>query len=335
MKEILKKLIRKEELNEEDINEMVEGIEKNTFSPVQLSAILATLEAKKFNSKELFLMVEKLIQKSQLIDLGEDCLDVCGTGGDEKQTFNISTATMFVVAATGIKVAKHGSKAVTSNSGSYDVLEALGINPITLTAKAKEAMEKTNIAFLFAPTYHPIFKNIAPVRKELGIKTIFNIMGPLLNPAKAKRQLMGVFNPELTETIAEVMKLRGIERAMVVNGDGLDEITTTGKTKITELKNGKISTYYFDPKEYGIKYAKFEELGAKTKEESATIILDILNGKKSKMRDVVVLNAAAALIIAEKAKDFKEGIKLAQEAIDSKKALKKLEELKKLSQEKS
>jgi len=330
MKEILKKLIRKEELNEKDIDKIVSEIEQNKYSTAQMAGILCALESKKVTANELVMLVDKLIQKAATIELGKDCIDVCGTGGDEKQTFNVSTAAMFVVAGAGIKVAKHGNRAVSSNSGSYDVLEALGINMGNITAKPKETMEKTNIAFLFAPNHHPLFKNIGPLRKELGIKTVFNLMGPLLNPAKAKKQLMGVFNPEITETIAEVMKKRGIERAMIVHGKGLDEITTTGKTKISELKNNKINTYYFDPKEFGISYANIEELKAKTKEESAEIILEILKGKKSKKRDIVVLNAAAALIIAGKAKDFKEGIKLAEESIDSGKALKILEELKKV-----
>jgi len=330
MKEILKKLIRKEELDEKDIDKIVSEIEQNQYSTAQMAGILCTLESKKVTANELTMLVNKLIQKAATVELGKDCIDVCGTGGDEKQTFNVSTAAMFVVAGAGIKVAKHGNRAVSSSSGSYDVLEALGINMGNITAKPKETMEKTNIAFLFAPNHHPLFKNIGPLRKELGIKTVFNLMGPLLNPGKVKKQLMGVFNPEITETIAEVMKKRGTERAMIVHGDGLDEITITGKTKISELKNNKISTYYFDPKEFGINYATIEELKAKTKEESAQIILEILKGKKSKKRDIVVLNAAAALIIAGIAKNFKESIKLAEESIDSGKALKVLEELKKI-----
>ena len=332
MKEILKKLIRKEELNENDAEEIINGIEQNNYSPIQMSGILCLMEAKKITPKELTMLTEKLIQKAQTIKLGEECIDICGTGGDEKKTFNVSTATMILAASAGAKIAKHGNKAVSSNSGSYDVLEALGINMENATSKPKETFEKTGIAFLFAPNHHPIFKNIAPVRKELGIKTIFNLMGPLLNPAGAKKQLMGVFNPEITETIAETMKMRGIKKAMIVNGDGLDEITITGKTKITELNNEKINTYYFDPKEYGFEYAKIEEIQAKTKEESAEIILNILKGKKSPQRNIVVLNSAAALIIAGKAKDFKEGITLAEKSIDSGKALEKLEELKKITQ---
>ncbi|MFA6064567.1 MAG: anthranilate phosphoribosyltransferase [archaeon] len=332
LKEIIKKVIQKEELNEKDVEEIVTLIEQNTFIPTQLAGLLCALETKKITANELSLLVEKLIQKAQTVDLGKDCIDVCGTGGDGKNTFNISTATMFVIAGAGVKVAKHGNKAVSSSSGSFDALEALGINTANITINPKETMNKTGIAFLFAQKHHPLFKNVGPLRKELGVKTVFNLMGPLLNPAKTKKQLMGVFNPELTETIAEVMKKRGIERAMVVNGEGLDEITITGKTKITQLEKSKITTTYFDPKEFGFNYAKFSELEAKTKEESAQIILDILNGKKGAKRDIVVLNAAAALIVAGKAKDFKEGIKLAQESIDSGNALNTFEELKKTSQ---
>ncbi|MFA5125435.1 MAG: anthranilate phosphoribosyltransferase [archaeon] len=330
MKEILKKLIKKEDLDEKDIDKIVEVIEKNNYSTIQMAGILCALESKKVTANELTMLVNKLIQKATIVELEKDCIDVCGTGGDEKQTFNVSTAAMFVVAGAGAKVAKHGNKAVSSNSGSYDVLEALGVNMERVTAEPKKTIEKTNIAFLFAPNHHPLFKNIGPLRKELGIKTVFNLMGPLLNPGKVKKQLMGVFNPEITETIAEVMKKRGVERAMVVHGEGLDEITITGKTKISELKNNKISTYYFDPKEFEINYAPIEELKVKTKEESAQIILEILEGKKSKKRDIVVINAAAGLIIAGIARDFKEGIKLAEKSIDSGKALKVLEELKKL-----
>jgi len=332
MKEILKKLIKKEELNEADVEKIISEIEQNTFAPAQLAGILCAMESKKVTSNELYYFVEKIIQKAKTVDLGGDCIDICGTGGDGKNTFNVSTAVMFVVAGAGVKVAKHGNKAVSSSSGSYDVLEALGVNMTNLTTNPAKAMNKTGIAFLFAPNHHPLFKNMGPLRKELGIKTIFNLMGPMLNPAKAKKQLMGVFTPELTEPIAEVMKKRGIERAMVVNGEGLDEITITGKTKITELNNGKIKTYDFDPKEYGFKYSSEKELLATSKEDSAKIILEVLSGKKGAKRDIVVLNSAAALIIAGKAKDFKEGIKLAEDAIDSGKALEKLEALKKASQ---
>ncbi|MFA6269221.1 MAG: anthranilate phosphoribosyltransferase [archaeon] len=333
MKEILKKLIRKEDLNETDVEDIVSNIEQNTFVPNQLAGILCALETKKPTPNEITYFVEKLIKKAETINLGEDCIDVCGTGGDEKNTFNISTATMFVAAGAGAKLAKHGNKAVSSNSGSFDVLEALGVNTLNLTKDPKKVMKKTGIAFLFAQKHHPIFKNIGPLRKELGVKTIFNLLGPLLNPSRVKKQLMGVFNSELTETVAEVMKKTGVQRAMVVNGEGLDEITITGKTKITQLNEGKITTTYFDPKEYGFNYAKIEELRANTKEESAKIILSVLKGEKSAKRNVVVLNAAAALIVSGKTMDFKEGIKLAEKSIDSGAALKKLEELKLITNE--
>ncbi|MEK6959097.1 MAG: anthranilate phosphoribosyltransferase [archaeon] len=331
MKEMLKKVIRREELDENDVSTLVGAIEQNNFVPTQLAGLLCALETKRVTPNELSLLVEKLIEKAELVDLGDGCIDVCGTGGDERNTFNISTATMFVIAGAGVKVAKHGNRAVSSSSGSFDVLEALGINTTNITANPKISLEKTNIALLFAQKHHPLFKNVGPLRKELGIKTVFNMMGPLLNPAKTKRQLMGVFSPDLTETIAEVMKKRGIERAMVVNGDGLDEITITGKTKITELDNGKMKTYYFDPKDYGFSYGKFEDLAVKNKEESAKVVLEILGGKRSCRRDIVVLNSAAALIVAGKTKDFKQGIKMAEDTIDSKKALKTLEELIQLS----
>ncbi len=332
MREILKKLIQKEELNEEEIEQIVLRIEQNNFSQVQMSGILCALESKKATANELAIFAEKLIKRAQIINLGGECIDVCGTGGDESKTFNISTAAMFVAAGGGVKIAKHGNKAVSSSSGSYDVLEALGVNMNNAVANPVQTMKQTNIAFLFAQKHHPIFKNIAPLRKELGVRTIFNILGPLLNPSKTKKQLMGVFDPNMTEIVAKAMKKNGIIRAMVVHGRGLDEITTTGKTKITELNNGKTNTYYFDPKEIGIPYATVDELKANNKEESAKIILDVLLGKKTKHHDIVMLNAAAAFVVSGKAKDMKEGKKLAEESIESGKALKVLEKLVEITQ---
>lgn len=331
MKDFVMKLLKKENLSKDDIKIIVRAIENNDFEAIQMAALLTALEAKGVTSDELYYFVSNIIEKAIIVDLGEDCIDVCGTGGDRKDTFNISTAAMFVIAGAGVKVAKHGNVAVSSSSGSYDVLMELGVKTDLGTEKAKEVIDKTGMAFLFAKKHHPIFKYVGAVRKGLGIKTIFNMMGPLLNPAKVKMQLMGVFDPAVEGLIAEVMKKKGIKKAMVVNGDGLDEITITGKTKITELSDGNIKSYEFDPKKYGFEYGCINDLKANSAEESAAIIVKILNGEKGKARDIVVLNAAAGLIIAGKAKDFKEGIELAEKSIDSREALEKLNVLKEIT----
>ena len=328
MKEFITKVISKEDLCLEDVKQIISAIEKNEFNETQLSGLLCAIESKGVTLEELSFFVDELGQRAKGLELGKDCIDICGTGGDETGTFNISTASMFVVAGAGVKVTKHGNRAVSSNSGSFDVLEELGIDASNGSIKAEETLEKTNVALLFAPNHHPIFKNIASTRKSLGIKTIFNLMGPLLNPCGVKKQLIGVFNPKYTELIAGAMK--NSERVMVVNGDGMDEITITGKTKITELRDGKLETYYFDPKEHGINYAPIEALVSSGKGESAKIIKAILDGKKDVKRDVVILNAAAALIVSGKARSFEEGLVQAEESIDSGRALETLNALHKL-----
>lgn len=330
MREIIQRLIEKQDLSEGDINLIIENIERNDFEPLQLTGLLCALEAKGVSSDELFHFVDKLISKANLVKLDEECIDVCGTGGDASSTFNISTACVFIIAGAGVKIAKHGNRAVSGKSGSFDVLQSLGINIDTEVEKLVDCFNKTGICFLFAPKHHPIFKNVAEVRQKLGIKTIFNIMGPLLNPAKVRRQLVGVFDPSITELMAETMKKKGISHGMVVNGGGLDEITITGKTKITELKNGEIKTYDFNPVDYGFEVGVMEDLIANNKEESAEIIMNILKGEKSKKRDIVILNSAAALVISGKAVNFGEGIKIAQEVIDSGRALEKLKEVRKM-----
>ena len=326
MKDILVKLIQKQDLTEQDIRLIVNSIEDNDFEESRLAGILCLLESKGVCADELFYFIQNLMEKAKTIDLGDNCIDICGTGGDKKGTFNISTAVTFVIAAAGVKVAKHGNRAVSSSSGSFDVLEALGIN---IDSDA-DTYTKAGIKFLFAQKHHPVFKNIGPLRKKLGIKTIFNMMGPLLSPANVKLQLMGVFSPDITELIAETMKMKDIKKAMVVHGDGLDEITITNKTKITELDNNNIKSYYLDPSEYGLSHDSLDKLIVKNKEESAQLILEVFKGKTGPARDIIVLNAAAALVVVGKATGFKESIGLAQDIIDSGKAMEKLEQIRSL-----
>jgi anthranilate phosphoribosyltransferase len=255
-------------------------------------------------------------------------VDVCGTGGDHKSTFNVSTTSMFVIAAAGIPVAKHGNRCLTSNCGSADVLEALGVKIDLPPEKIEKSIEDVGLGFMFAPAHHPAMKHVMPVRKQLGIRTVFNILGPLTNPANAKAQLIGVYDGGMTEKIAEVLKQLGLSRAMVVHGEpGLDEISNVGKTKVSELSGGRVKTFTISPGEYGIKRARLEDLVGGTPQENAKTLRDILAGRENgPKRDIVLLNAAGGLIVGGKAKDFNGGIALATEIIDSGKALKKLEE---------
>ncbi len=233
----------------------------------------------------------------------EYAIDTCGTGGDGGKTFNISTAASIIAAAAGIKVAKHGNKAVSSKSGSADVLKELGINIELDKSKVEKAIDNIGMGFLFAPMYHSAMKNVAGIRKELGVRTIFNILGPITNPAFVKGQILGVYKKELTHHIAKTLMNLGCERAMVVHGaDGLDEITTTALTYVSELKDGKVRDYTIDPEEYGIEKASYEDISGGTPKENADIILDILKGKKGRKRDIVVLNSAAALYVGKKLK---------------------------------
>ncbi|MBU3958965.1 MAG: anthranilate phosphoribosyltransferase [Candidatus Omnitrophica bacterium] len=256
-------------------------------------------------------------------------LDTCGTGGDKKGTFNISTAVAFVASGCGICVAKHGNRSVSSKSGSADVLEALGININMTKEKIKQCLDDIGIAFLFAQNFHPAMKYAMPARKEIGAKTIFNILGPLTNPAGATHQLVGVFDARWTEMLARVLGNLGTVHALVVRGeDGLDEISTTATTLISEEYKGRINNYKVSPEDFGFKRANPQDLTGGTAADNARIVMDILNGKTGPRRDIVVLNAAAAIYTADKVKSIKEGIKLASDSIDSARALERLELLK-------
>jgi anthranilate phosphoribosyltransferase len=256
-------------------------------------------------------------------------IDTCGTGGDGSKTFNISSVSAIIAAAGGAKVAKHGNRAVSSKSGSADVLTELGIDINVEPEEAAKLIEEKGMAFLFAQSYHSAMKNVAVPRRELGTRTIFNVLGPLTNPAFARGQILGVFSKDLTYTVAKVLGKLGVERALVVHGeDGLDEITTTGFTYVSELKDGNVTDYKIYPEDFGIKRATTEEILGGTAKDNANIILNILKGEKGPQRDIVILNTAAALYVGKVCETIKEGVLLAQELIDSGKALSKLQELK-------
>ncbi len=256
-------------------------------------------------------------------------LDTCGTGGDKTGTFNISTIAAFVIAGADVVVAKHGNRSVSSKCGSADILEALGVRLEMKPEKLGVCLDEVGIAFLFAPKLHPAMKHAAAVRKALGVETIFNVLGPLTNPAKATHQMMGVYSRDLVLPMATVLKNLGLKRAFVVHGaDGLDEATTTGNTFVSEYNGKEVVSYTINPEECGLPLASLDDLKSDNKEMSVQIARDILNGQKGPCRDIVVFNAACALYVSETVKTISEGIKLAANAIDTGKALKKLEQLK-------
>jgi len=259
-------------------------------------------------------------------------VDTCGTGGDNSHTFNISTISALVAAGAGVRIAKHGNRAVSSDCGSADVLKALGVNIDADADKVAKCIDEVGIGFLFAPLLHPAMKYAIAPRREIGIRTIFNILGPLTNPASAKGQVLGVYDEKLTEPLAYVLKNLGSEHVFVVHGaDGLDEMTITDKTFVSELKGGMVHTYTIAPEDFGIHKADRSELIGGTIDDNAKIVLNILNGEKGAKRDIVLLNAGTAIVAGGKASDIKEGIYLAEESIDSGKALQKLEMLIKYS----
>ena len=284
-----------------------------------LAALLAALVMKGERPAEIVgfarTMREHAVKLSQ--PAGE-VFDTCGTGGDRSGTFNISSAAALVVAASGVKVAKHGNRSVSSRCGSADVFEQLGVNVAAAPAVVERTLHDANIAFFFAPTFHPSMKHAAQTRRELGIRTAFNLLGPLTNPAGARRQIVGVPQPELTELLARALLMLGSDRAWVVHGaDGIDEISTTGYTKVSECRDGAVNTFYVHPLDFGIPKASPADLQGGDAARNAAIVRDVLGGARGAPRDVVLLNAGAALFVAGHAASVREGIARAAEAIDS------------------
>jgi anthranilate phosphoribosyltransferase len=262
------------------------------------------------------------------VDDASHLVDTCGTGGDKAHTFNISTTAAFVTAASGAKVAKHGGRSVSSQSGSADVLEALGVNLNLTPSQVGDCIREVGVGFMFAPNHHPAMKYAAPVRKELGLRTILNILGPLTNPAGAPNQVMGVFHSDLVGIQARVLKQLGSKHVMVVHGeDGLDEITLTGRTHVAELKHGFVTEYAIEPKQFGIDTAELSSIKAADKDASKAMLLDVLNNKSGPAKDIVTLNAGAAIYVAGMANDLWGGVTKARELIESGAAKKKLDQL--------
>ncbi|GMQ65290.1 anthranilate phosphoribosyltransferase [Vallitalea maricola] len=316
------------DLSQSEMMDCVEKIMTGKVSDTLIASFLTAMTIKGETIEEITGGAKVLRKKAVPVNLNNlYTVDTCGTGGDGFSTYNISTATSIVIAAVGIPVVKHGNRSVSSNCGSADVLEALGIN-IDLTPEQSELMVRDiGICFLFAPKYHQTMKYVAPVRKELGFRTIFNILGPLANPAKAKAQIVGVYDENMMDKIAHVLSNLGVERALVVHGkDGLDELTITCDSKVTELNNKSIRTYEIDPCMYGIEKAKMQDITGGTAQENGEIIRKLLDGEKGAKRDILMLNAGATIYVAGKADSFEKGINIAEEIIDSGKARLKLEE---------
>jgi len=328
-KEILNKIVTGESLNEEEAYETMNEIMQGIATPAQIASFLTALRVKGETVEEITgcarAMRENAVKLKKVYPLA---VDTCGTGGDCKGTFNISTVTTFVAAGAGLKVAKHGNRGVSSKSGSADVLEALGININLTPSQVEECLQKLGIAFFFAPIFHPAMKHAIGPRREIGFRTIFNLLGPLTNPAGVKRQILGVYDPDITESIAGVLKRLGAQNAMVVCGEGgIDEISITGFTKITQIKNREITTYYIRPEDLGLCRYELKDIKGGDAKVNAEITLNILRGKGGPQRLIVIVNAAAALMVGGMAKDMRDGIEIAEETIDSGTALKKLEGL--------
>ncbi|MBZ5549503.1 MAG: anthranilate phosphoribosyltransferase [Acidobacteriia bacterium] len=306
----------------------------------QIAALLVALHMKGETVEEIVGFAEAIRAAAIPLDLYQNrtldvsgterdaLVDTCGTGGDTSGTFNISTATAFVVAGAGVRVAKHGNRSVTSKCGSADVMEALGVNINLPPARIATCLEEVGIAFLFAPAMHSAMKYVQPARRELRLRTVFNLLGPLTNPARATCQVVGVYSADLVEKLAEALSMLGLHRALVVHGsDGLDEITITGPTRVGEVREGQVRTYEVTPEELGLQRATLEDISGGDAVLNADLIREILAGKKSARRDVVLLNAAAALVAAGRADHLRDAVPLAVQGIDSGVALNKLEAL--------
>ena len=331
IKEAIAKLVERIDLEEDEMSEVIETMMEGEATPSQISAFLVALRMKGESVPEITGAARVLLDKATRISPGHDVVvDLCGTGGDSQGTFNVSTVAALVVAGAGVPVAKHGNRSVSSYVGSADVLEALGVNINPSPEIADSCLRDVGIVFLFAPLYHPAMKNVSVPRKEIGIRTIFNIIGPMVNPAGVKHQVIGVYSEVLLDPMIKVLRNLGHKGAMIVHGsDSMDEITVTGKTVIAELKDGMVKKYQFDPGDIGIKKRSLAELkGGKSAEENAALIVSNLKGEEREAkRDIVLLNAAAAIYVSGTSPDFEDALARAAESIDSGKAYAKLEEL--------
>ena len=325
----LNKIVQNIDLNEAEMSQVMMEIFSGNVTDAQIGALMAALATKGETFEELAGAAKAMRRKAKRIQASATTVvDTCGTGGDGAQTFNISTTTAFVVAGCGVTVAKHGNRSISSRCGSADLLEALGVNLDTDPEIVEEAVQTIGIGFLFAPLYHSAMRFAAKARKEVGLRSIFNMLGPLTNPAAANCQILGVYAPELTEMFAQALKLLGSKRAFVVHGhDGLDEISVCAATRVSELNDGQIRTYDIHPEHFFDDTAEPEDMKGGDPDVNAEITLSILKGEKGPCRNVILLNSAAALVAADVAKDLENGIEISEDTIDKGAALEKLNEL--------
>ncbi len=327
----ISKVVEGEDLTEEEAEQAMKMIMGGEATPAQIGSLLTSLRIKGETVDEIsaFARVMRDFASNISPHVSGTLVDTCGTGGDTVKTFNISTIAAFVASGAGVPIAKHGNRSVTSKAGSADLLEALGVNLNLTPGQVERLIEDIGIGFMFAPLFHKAMKHAIKPRKEIGIRTVFNILGPLTNPAKAEAQVLGVFSPELTEIMAEVLGNLGVKRALVVHGvEGLDEISISGKTKVSELKNGKVENYILTPEDFGIDRAEIKELKGGSQGDNARTALSILrDNTKGARRNIVVINSAATIYVGEKAKSLEEAVELAENAIDSGKAYNKLRAL--------
>ncbi|MGR3179754.1 MAG: anthranilate phosphoribosyltransferase [Candidatus Anammoxibacter sp.] len=328
-KELITKVTTNIDLTPKEASDAICCIVDGKATNSQIGAFLTALKTKGETIDEITGFAK--IMRDNAIFVNTKCetvVDVCGTGGDGKSTFNVSTAVSFVLAGGGIKVAKHGNRASSSSCGSADVLKLLGVNIDASVETVEKCIDDANIGFLFAPCLHKSMKNVALIRKELGMRTIFNLLGPITNPARVKHQVLGVYSEDLTETIAVVLKNLGSKHAFVVHGmDGMDEISISDRTKVSELVDGEIKNYYISPEDFGMSKKSISELIVKTPEESAAAVKGVLKGETGAKRDIVLLNAAAGFVSVNVARDIKDGIQLAIQSIESGNALNALTNL--------
>jgi len=332
IKEAIIKLSKKEDLTYKEAETVMNEIMSGEASDVQKSAYLTALTMKGETIDEITGSAEEMRNHAVQLSHEGDVLEIVGTGGDKSDSFNISTTSSLVIASAGVSVAKHGNRAASSKSGAADVLESLGVNITISPQKSAELLQNIGICFLFAQSYHTAMKYVGSIRKELGIRTIFNILGPLANPASANLQVMGVYDESLVEPLAKVLSNLGVKRALVVYGqDRLDEISASAETSVCEVKDGTFKSYTISPEQFGLTRCKKEELTGGTPDENAAITKAVLAGEQGARRTAVVLNAGAGLYVAGKADSIEAGVRLAEELIDSGKAEKKLEEFVKYS----
>lgn len=326
----LNALIEKRDLAAEEMTSVMRQIMSGELTPVQISGIVVALRAKGETVTEIAAAASVMRSLSAKVEAQEDLhlVDTCGTGGDGTHTFNISTASAIVASACGAKVAKHGGRSVSSTCGSADVLEHLGVNVGLAPVEVAKSIMAVGLGFMFAPSHHSAMRFAAPVRRELGVRTIFNLLGPLTNPAGAKNQVIGVYHPDLVRKFAEVLKIMGSRHVLVVHGmDGLDEISISGKTMVAELKDGKISEFTLAPEDFGLARSPIESIRVADVESAKRLLMEALEGREGPARDIVMLNAGASIYVAGLATSIAEGVEKAAERMSNGDALKKLEQL--------